>query len=113
VSESFEIRFGDDFTDRLTELVAEAVSDYDISDKVNDALDNIAFEDKWDIDEAISDHFNYSNIEDHFDMSDYSLSEVEGEIEKMKEVFQTLARVLAEAGFVPAGYEKAKEVGQV
>jgi len=115
VSESFEIRFGDDFTDRLKQLVDDAVSDHDISDEVSNALDNIAFEDKWDISDhvadAVGDHFRYSSIEDHFDMSDYSLSEVEGEIEKLKEVMQSLAKVLAEAGFVPEGYKK--EVGQV
>jgi len=103
VAEEFEVRFGDDFTDRITEIVGEC----DLSDAVSEAVTNL---------------FSMEDPEDYFDMDNYAksddvsdiesdVSRHEDEINGLNKVLSLFANLLADNGFVAEGYEK--KVGQV
>lgn len=86
----FSVRFGDDFSDFITNEVEEAFSNADLTDHINNAL-------------------RYNDADDYFDMERYdqsneveeletALKEVEGKVDALTSALTVLVTALAEMG---------------
>lgn len=101
MAETFEVRFGDDLTDRITEIAQEAISNYDLNDLVGYGADP-------------SDYFSM----DDYDQRD-AVDEVSADLETLKETVHAvkeslvvLVTALAKAGIVAKAEEPKAEQAQ-
>lgn len=86
----FSVRFGDDFSDFITEQVEEAVSNADLTDHINNAL-------------------RYNDVDDYFEMDRYdqsneveelehNINAVENKVDALTNALTALVTALAEFG---------------
>lgn len=86
---TFDVEFGDDFTDHVREIAEEAVGNMDMSDAITSALGG------------------WTDPSDHYDMSDYvthdnlpDLDKLERTVETMRLAMVALVTALGKAGIV-------------
>ena len=94
----FEVRFGDDFTDHIREVVEEAVGDMDLSDSIMNALGGCSDpSDHYDM----SDYVRHEDLPDEPDFTREEMETMARQVAEMRQVLVTLVTALAKAGIVP------------